>query len=74
MSVDLHGSAMKLLAELNKYVAQALEAGLLSRRTRSIPDQSMWDMYWTKWHWDTRFHPITLYEGYNLVLGHRILS
>ena len=22
----------------------------------SIPDQSMWDLWWTKWHWD-RFFP-----------------
>jgi hypothetical protein len=22
----------------------------------SIPDQFMWDLWWTKWHWD-RFSP-----------------
>jgi hypothetical protein len=21
----------------------------------SIPDQSMWDLWWTKWHWDRFF-------------------
>jgi len=27
----------------------------LRRRTGLIPDQSMWSLWWTKWHWDKHF-------------------
>jgi hypothetical protein len=33
-----------------------LAAGLPPRRPVSIPGQSIWDLWWTKWHWD-RFFP-----------------
>jgi hypothetical protein len=24
-----------------------------------MPDRSMWDLWWTKWHWDRFFFPST---------------
>jgi hypothetical protein len=33
-----------------------LAAGLPPRRPGSIPGQSIWDLWWTKWHWH-RFFP-----------------
>jgi hypothetical protein len=33
------------------------------QKKKKIPGQSMWDLWWTKWHWD-RFFPE--YFGYPL--------
>jgi hypothetical protein len=32
-----------------------LVAGLSPRSPVSLPGQSMWDLWWTKWHWDRLF-------------------
>jgi hypothetical protein len=33
-------------------VAQAVSRQLFARTSRFVPAQSMWDLWWTKWHWD----------------------
>jgi hypothetical protein len=32
-----------------------LVAGLTPRRPGFAPGQSMWDLWWTEWHWDRFF-------------------
>jgi type VI protein secretion system component VasA len=37
-------------------VLRRLFAGISQRRPGFDPGQSLWDLWWTKWHWD-RFFP-----------------
>jgi hypothetical protein len=41
---------------VGRAMAQAVSRRLSPRRPGFDPGQSMWDLWWTKWHWD-RFFP-----------------
>jgi hypothetical protein len=48
-----------------------LVAGLSQRRLGFDPGQSIWDLWWTKWHWD-RFFPE--YFGFPLSISFHLCS
>jgi hypothetical protein len=56
---------MEVSVHLGRAMAQAVsrrpltaEARFRKIKEKEIPGQSMWDFWWTKWHWD-RFFPST---------------
>jgi hypothetical protein len=36
-------------------IAQFVDASLSPEGPGSIPGQSMWDLWWTRWHWNKSF-------------------
>jgi hypothetical protein len=47
-----------ILREEGRAIAQAVSRWFPPRRPGFAPDQIMWDLWWTKWHWG-RFSPNT---------------
>jgi hypothetical protein len=48
---------------------RSLVAGLSPRRSGFAAGQSMWDLWWTKWHWDrffSKFLSIRVVSDYGL--------
>jgi hypothetical protein len=55
---------------INKLTA-TLAAGLSLRGPGSRPGQSMWDLWWKKWHWDRLFSE---FFGFPLSIYHSTVS
>ena len=47
---------------LGRAMAQAV-----SCRTGSTPGQSMWNLWWTKWHWDRLFPRVLRFSPVNFI-------
>jgi hypothetical protein len=49
-------------------MAQAVSRRPLTAAVRgSIPGQSIWDSWWTKWHWDRFFSPVLQFFFVNFI-------
>jgi hypothetical protein len=67
MYVSLRIIYIYLIMTEGRAMAQAVSRRSLTvQGPGSIPGQSMWDLWWTKWHWD-RFCPE--YFGFSLSIA-----